>query len=85
MVFTEREHLNVFDNDQLVVIFMEDCTIDEISHIFFIAFGKEHQRLGITLGGLADPLPLRILADAFENSPDGTRQSFQPLFGFLRA
>ena len=41
VMFAQREDFNVLYNYQLVMIFMEDGTVDKISHVLFIAFGEE--------------------------------------------
>lgn len=83
MVLAERKHLNIFDDDQLIVVFVEDCTIDEIAHILFIAFGEEHQGLGISLRRPADPLAVRVFTNALENYLYGAGQGLQSLFCFF--
>jgi hypothetical protein len=70
MMLAEGEDLNVLDDNELIVIFMEDGAIDNVSEVLLIALGKEEHSLGVPLGRLEDTLSVRIFTHTFENSPD---------------
>lgn len=40
MMLAKREDIDIFHNNELAVIFIEDCPIDQILNIFRISFGK---------------------------------------------
>lgn len=40
MMFTQRENLNVLHDDQFIVIFVENGTIDQIPNILLVALGE---------------------------------------------
>jgi hypothetical protein len=83
MMFAETEDLDIFDNDKLVVIFVEDSAIDEISHVLFVAFCEVHESFRVSLGGLAKSFSLGIFADTFEDGSDGTSQFIQSCLSLL--
>lgn len=45
MVFAERVDLNVLDNDELVVGFVEQGIIDGLFDVDLVAAGEEHEGL----------------------------------------
>lgn len=49
MVFTQREHLNILNNNQLIVVFVEDCAIDEIPDVLFVPLCEIHHGFGVSL------------------------------------
>lgn len=83
-MFAEGEHLNVLDNDQLIVVLMENCSIDKISDIFFVAFGEVEHGLGISLGGPPQTFSFRVLSNAFEYGSYSTCKFLNALFGLFR-
>lgn len=48
VVFTQREHLDILDNNQLIMIFVEDCGIDKIPDVFFVSLCEIHHGLGVS-------------------------------------
>lgn len=83
MVFTQREHFNILDNNEFIMVFMENSPIDEIPNVLFIAFGEIHQGLGVSIWGLPQPLSVRILSNTLEDcfhSSCKFRNSFLGLF-----
>lgn len=40
MMLAQREDLDIFDDDELIMIFVEDSSIDQITDILLIAFSK---------------------------------------------
>ena len=73
MVFAQGEDLDVLDYHQFVVVFVEDSAIHDIAQIFFVAFGEEQHRLGITFGCVEETLAVRVFAYAFEDCADRPR------------
>ncbi len=53
VVLAQTEYLNVLDDDELVVVLVEDCAVNEVSHVLFVALGEVHQGFGVAFGGLA--------------------------------
>ncbi len=49
VVLTERVDLDVLYYHQLVVIFVEDCAVDDIPQILLVAFCEPHHRFCIPL------------------------------------
>lgn len=49
MVLAEREDLDIFHNDQLVVVLVEDSAIDNVAEVLLVALGEEQHSLGIAL------------------------------------
>jgi len=49
MVLAQAEYLDVFDDDQFVVIFMKYSAVDDIPQIFLVALREEHHCFGVTL------------------------------------
>lgn len=40
MVLTQRKDLDVFDNDKLIMVFVKNSSIDQITDVLLISFGK---------------------------------------------
>lgn len=74
VVFAEGENFNIFDDDQLIVVFVENCAINEVSHVLFITFGEKHKGFGITFGGMEEAFSGRIFANTLENRADSSRK-----------
>jgi hypothetical protein len=50
MVLTHGIDFDIFYNDKFVMIFVENCTIDNLAQVFFISFCEVEQCLCITIG-----------------------------------
>lgn len=70
MVLAEREDLDILHNDQLVMVLLEDGAVHQIPDILLIALGEEEHGFGVALWSTPQPLPLRILPYAFQDSRD---------------
>ena len=68
MMLTQREDLNVFDNDELIMIFVEDCSIDQITDILLIAFSKVKHGFCIALRCSSQTLSVWIFPYTFQDS-----------------
>jgi hypothetical protein len=79
MVFAEGKDFNVFDDDQLVVVFVEDGAVDNVAQVLLVTLGEEEHGLGIALGRAQQPFALRVLADALEDGLHGAGQLLQAL------
>ena len=64
MMLAKREDLDIIDDNELIVILMEYCSVDKIPHIFLISLRKEHHSLGISLRRSSKPFSFRVLAHA---------------------
>lgn len=83
MVLAQREHLDILDDNQLIVIFMENSTVDEIPNILLVSLCEVKHSLGVSLGRLPQSFSLRVLSDAFQNSSHSTGQLLDALFVLL--
>jgi hypothetical protein len=83
MVLTQAEDVNVLHNYQLVVVFMKDCAIHNVSQIFLITLGEEHHGLRVSFWCIAETLPVRVFADTFQNCANSISQLALASFGFL--
>ena len=45
MMFTEREHFNIFDHDHLVVVLVEDGALDGVLDAVLVPLCEEQHRL----------------------------------------
>lgn len=66
------------------MVFMEDCSIYQISDILFVALGEEKESLRIPLRSFPKAFSVRILANTFEDSLHRSRQFLNPFFGLFR-
>ena len=66
-MLTQRENLNVLDYDQLIVIFMEHCPVDQVAHVLLVPLGEKEHGSRVPLRRTAQPLALRVLTEALEN------------------
>lgn len=74
MVLAKAKDFNVFDNDQLIVILMEHGAINNVSQVLLVTLGKVHHSFCVTLGRTVEPLPLGVLANAFEECANCSRE-----------
>lgn len=84
-MFAEGKHLNILNNNQLIMVLMENCSINKIPDIFFVAFGEVEHSLGISLRGLPQALSLWVLSNAFKYSSYSTCKFLNALFSLLRS
>ena len=85
MVFTQRIHLDILDNNQLIMVLVEDRAIDQVPHVLLITLGEIEHRLCVPGRSLPKPFSLRILPDTLEDCLYGPRQFLDPLLGLLWA
>lgn len=83
MVFAQAVNLDILHDYQLIMIFLEDRVVNDVSKVLFITLREEHHRLRVTLRGSMQALSLGILANAFQNRTNSTRQLFQACRGLL--
>jgi hypothetical protein len=75
-MLAETEDLDILYNDKLIVVFVKDGTINNVSQILLIAFGKVHHGFRITFGRAMKTLSLRILSDTLEQGADCAGELF---------
>lgn len=80
-MLAECKNVDVFDDDELVMILVKDCIIDNVTQVFLVSLCKEHHGLGIALRRAVQALALRIFAKAFK---DGTNCAGKLLMTILR-
>ena len=68
MVFAQREDLDIFDNHELIMIFVEDCSVDQVTDVLLIAFGEVKHGFCIALRRPSQTLSVRIFTYTFQNS-----------------
>ena len=83
-MFAQREDLDIFDNDELIVIFVEHSSINQITNVLLIAFSKVEHGFCITLRRPSQTLSVWIFSDAFQDGRYSSFQSLQSLFSLLR-
>ena len=81
MMLAQRKDLDIFDNDELIMIFVEDSPIDQIPDVLLIAFRKVEHGFCIALRRPSQTLPGWVLSYTLQ---DGRYSSFQSLQPFLR-
>lgn len=74
MMLAQREDLDIFNNDKLIVIFMKDSSVDQITDVFLIAFSKVKHGFCIALRRPSQALSVWIFSYTFQN---GGYSSFQ--------
>ena len=83
VVFAQRKHLDILDNHQLVVIFMENCAVDEVPDILLVTLSEVEHGLGISLGRLAQTFSFRVLSDTLQDRPDSACELLDALLRLL--
>ncbi|KAH6606961.1 hypothetical protein Trco_006114 [Trichoderma cornu-damae] len=78
MMLADRKHIYVFDNDHLVVAFLENRSVHNVPYVLLISLREIQHGVGVSLRGGQKPLPVRVLSDAFEQCLDGPLHSPQP-------
>lgn len=84
MVFAQREDIDILYNDQLIVVLMKNSSIDQISHVLFIAFCEVEHGLCISLGSFPETLSFWILPDTFENGLHSSGEFLNSLLSLFR-
>ena len=75
MMLAQREDLDIFDNDELIMIFVEDSSIDQITDVLLIAFSKVKHGFCIALRRSSQPLSVWIFSYTFQDSRYSSFQS----------
>ena len=81
-MLAQTEHLDVPNNDHLLVIFRKDGVVDHIHQTFFVAFRHPHESFGIAFRCPPQTFTVRIFTDALQYCPDCGRKDGEVL-GFL--
>src|SRR3989344_4781274 len=66
MMLAEREEIDVFDDDHLVVFFLEGGALDGFLGVFVVALREKAEGLRHALGGADQAFPLRVFAEGDE-------------------
>lgn len=83
-MLAQTKDLNVLDNDELIVIFVEDGAIYNVSQILLVSLGEEHHGFCVAFWSTVQSLPVRIFANTLEdgaNSPGQLLLPFNSLLG----
>ena len=87
MVLAKGEDLDVPHNDELVMVLVEDSTVDDVAQVLFVALCEKEQRFRVALWCVEQPLTVGVFAQTLEHSPDSARQLLEVrrllLFGCL--
>ena len=75
-MLAQRKDLNVSDNDKLIMVFVKDSSIDQITDVLLISFCKVKQSFCVALGRTSQTLSVWIFSYTFQ---DGRYSSFQSL------
>jgi len=84
MVLTQTENFNILHDNQLIVIFMKDCPVNQIPDILLIPLREKHKRFRIPFGSFAETFAFGILADALKDCPDGSAELLEAFSRFGR-
>src|SRR5947209_5204123 len=84
VMFTQAEHLDVLDDDHLVVIDFEQSAAQELGWVFTISSRQELNGFGHALWRSLQTVALRILAEVLENLKICFLQSRLGFFHFWR-
>lgn len=87
MVLAKGEDLDVPHDDELVMVLVEDSTVDDVAQVLFVTLCEEEQRFRVALWCVEQPLTVGVFAQTLEHSPDSARQLLEVrhllLFGCL--
>lgn len=75
VMLAQREDLNILNNDKLIVIFVEDSSINQITDVLFIAFSKVKHGFCIALRRPSKTLSVWIFPYTFQDGRYGSFQS----------
>lgn len=70
MMFAQGEDLDIFDNDQLIVIFVKHGPIHQITDVLLVALGEEEHGFGISFWRTSKSFPIWIFAYTLEDRLD---------------
>jgi hypothetical protein len=77
MVLAQTKYLNILHNYQFIMIFMEDGTIYNISHVLLIPSGEKQHGLCVSFWSAEEAFSRRVFADTLEDGTNSTRQLVQ--------
>jgi hypothetical protein len=77
MVLAHGEDLNVFYNDQLIVVLVEDGAIDDAIEVFLVALCEKQHCLCIALRGLQKSFSVGVFSNALQNGSHSLGQLSQ--------
>ena len=83
-MLAQREDLDIFDNYELIMIFVEDGPIDQITDVLLIALCKVKHSFSTALRRPSQTLSVWIFSYAFQNGLYSAFKSLQSLFSLLR-
>jgi uncharacterized protein (DUF1684 family) len=75
-MLAETEDLDILYDDKLIVVFVKDGTINNVSQVLLVAFGKVHHGFRITLGRAMKTLSFRVFSDTLEQGTDCSGELF---------
>ena len=79
MVLAKGEDLDVPHNDELVMVLVEDSTVDDVAQVLFVALCEEEQRFRVAIGCIEQAFAVGVFSDALQHGSHGTGQLGQPL------
>ena len=82
-MLTQGKHIDILHYDQLVMVFVENCAVDQVPHILLITLGEVKHGLGVPFRGLSKTLTLGIFTNTFQNRPHCPSKLVDALLVFL--
>lgn len=83
MMLAERKDLNVLHNDELIVVLVENCPVDNVEEVLLVALCEEEHGFGVALRSLEKALTVGVFAKAFEDRPHCAREFLETLLLLL--
>lgn len=81
-MLAKTKHIDVSDNDHLVVILGKDGIVDSIDQSLLITFRHPQERFGVSFRSTFETFSIWIFADTLQDSAYGLAQ-FVLILGFL--
>jgi hypothetical protein len=76
MMLAQTEDLDILYDDKLIVVFVKDGTINNVSQILLVTFGKVHHGFRITFGRAMETFSFRIFSNTLEQGTDCSGELF---------
>ena len=73
-MFTKTEDFNVFDDDKLIVPFVENRIVHNVPHVLLVAFCKEEHGLCVPIWSTEQAFAIRVFSQAFKDGSDSTSE-----------
>lgn len=82
MMFAETKDFDIFHDNHLIMVLVEDGVVDNVSDILLIALCEKQHRLRVSRRRIEDTFSVWVFANTFQYGSDSSSHFLEP-FGCL--